>query len=118
MPQFSCEPGNVENSLNDNQPSSSSNDSTNPENGTNSKQCEEKLFQKNKMKTASLNRNNDPVYTATTTVVKAIMSLSQGVEKACATQYLTLVRNVGIQLRTLLSSVDTLASIFPPQAHK
>lgn len=69
-------------------------------------------------RTQALDRTNDAVYTATTNVVKAIMSLSQGVEKAAAIEYLDLVRNVGIELRALLSSVDTLASIFPPQAHK
>lgn len=69
-------------------------------------------------RTLALDRTNDAVYTATTNVVKAIMSLSQGVEKAAAIEYLDLVRNVGIELRALLSSVDTLASIFPPQAHK
>lgn len=69
-------------------------------------------------RTLALDRTNDAVYTATTNVVKAIMSLSQGVEKSAAIEYLDLVRNVGIELRALLSSVDTLASIFPPQAHK
>ena len=69
-------------------------------------------------KTLSLDRTNDAVYAATTNVVKAIMTLSQGVEKAIAGDYLDLVRNVGIELRTLLGSVDALSSIFPPQAHK
>lgn len=63
-------------------------------------------------------RTNDAVYAATTNVVKAIMTLSQGVDRAVAREYLDLVRNVGIELRTLLSSVDALASIFPAQAHK
>lgn len=66
----------------------------------------------------SLDRTNDNVYSATTKVVKAIMALSHGVEKAAAIEYLELVRHVGIELRTLLSSVDTLASIFPPHALK
>lgn len=69
-------------------------------------------------KTVSLDRTNDNVYSATTKVVKAIMALSHGVEKAAAIEYLDLVRHVGIELRTLLSSVDTLASIFPPHALK
>lgn len=66
----------------------------------------------------TLDRTNDNVYSATTKVVKAIMALSHGVEKAAAIEYLELVRHVGIELRTLLSSVDTLASIFPPHALK
>lgn len=69
-------------------------------------------------KTLSMDRTNDNVYSATTNVVKAVMLLSQGVERAAAVEYLDLVRYVGIELRTLLSSVDTLASIFPPQALK
>lgn len=63
-------------------------------------------------------RTNDAVYAATTNVVKAIMALSQGVERAVAREYLDLVRNVGIELRTLLSSVDALAAIFPATAIK
>lgn len=69
-------------------------------------------------KTISLDRTNDNVYVATTKVVKAIMSLSQGVEKAAAVEYLNLVRHVGVELRALLSSVDGLASIFPSHALK
>lgn len=75
-------------------------------------------MQKEVSKTLALDRTNDKVYASTTSVVKAIMALSQGVEKAVALEYLDLVRNVGIELRELLSSVDALASIFPPQAHK
>lgn len=69
-------------------------------------------------KTLALDRTNDAVYAATTNVVKAIMALSQGVEKAVASEYLELVRNVGIELRALLASVDALAAVFPAQAHK
>lgn len=66
----------------------------------------------------SMNRNNDVVYMATTNVVKAIMALSQGVEKADASQYLDLVKNVGFELRALLASVDQLSTTFTAQAHK
>lgn len=65
-----------------------------------------------------LDRKNDFVYSATTNVVKAIMALSQGVEKAVAQDYLDLVKNVGFELRALLASVDELSVIFPSQAHK
>ena len=78
----------------------------------------DRQLQKEATKTISLDRTNDNVYSATTKVVKAIMALSHGVEKAAAIEYLELVRHVGIELRTLLSSVDTLASIFPPHALK
>lgn len=68
--------------------------------------------------TKPLDRTNDFVYSATTNVVKAIMALSQGVERAVAQEYLDLVKNVGFELRALLASVDELSVIFPSQAHK
>ncbi|XP_067628477.1 focal adhesion kinase 1 isoform X2 [Eurosta solidaginis] len=69
-------------------------------------------------RTTTIDRSNDDVYIATTNVVKAIMTLSQDVEKSNANNYLYLVRNVGIELRTLLASVDRLAQVFPTQAHR
>lgn len=68
--------------------------------------------------TKPLDRTNDFVYSATTNVVKAIMALSQGVERAVAQEYLDLVKNVGFELRALLASVDELSALFPSQAHK
>lgn len=65
-----------------------------------------------------LDRSNDNVYACTTNVVKAIMALSQGVEKAKALEYLELVRNVGMELRNLLGSVDQISNCFPMQVHK
>lgn len=79
---------------------------------------QERQHLKDTIKKTSLDRRNDNVYSATTKVVKAIMTLSQGVEKATAVKYLDLVRHVGIELRSLLSSVDSLASIFPSHALK
>ncbi|XP_076629030.1 protein tyrosine kinase 2 Fak isoform X3 [Colletes latitarsis] len=68
--------------------------------------------------TADLDRTNDKVYDCTTSVVRAVMSLSQGVQQSKAEQYLELVRKVGIELRTLLSSVDALMDILPISAHR
>jgi hypothetical protein len=65
-----------------------------------------------------LDRSNDNVYACTTAVVKSIMALSQGVEKAKALEYLELVRNVGMELRNLLGSVDQISNCFPLQVHK
>ncbi|XP_039481222.1 focal adhesion kinase 1 isoform X1 [Drosophila santomea] len=65
-----------------------------------------------------LNRADDEVYCATTLVVKSIMALSQGVEKANTEGYLELVKNVGVKLRNLLTSVDKISVIFPAQALK
>uniref|UniRef100_A0A8D8BNL8 Focal adhesion kinase 1 n=2 Tax=Culex pipiens TaxID=7175 RepID=A0A8D8BNL8_CULPI len=69
-------------------------------------------------RTMPLDRTGDVVYSATTCVVKSIMALSQGVDKSQAAEYLDLVRNVGIELRTLLGAVDTISVSFPAQCHK
>ncbi|XP_040170873.1 uncharacterized protein LOC120904707 isoform X3 [Anopheles arabiensis] len=69
-------------------------------------------------KTMPLDRTNDMVYNATTRVVKSIMALSQGVDRAQAAEYLNLVRNVGFELRALLGAVDQLSANFPPQRYK
>lgn len=63
-------------------------------------------------------RKNDPVYLCTTNVVRAIMTLSSGVEKSQMDEYLELVKTVGLELRTLLGTVDLISSNFPPQTHK
>ncbi|XP_032686536.1 uncharacterized protein LOC116851338 isoform X3 [Odontomachus brunneus] len=68
--------------------------------------------------TADLDRTNDKVYDCTTSVVRAVMSLSQGVQQSKADQYLELVHRVGIELRALLSSVDVLVEILPISAHR
>ncbi|KAF5297586.1 hypothetical protein FQA39_LY12062 [Lamprigera yunnana] len=68
--------------------------------------------------TADLDRSNDKVYDCTTQVVKAVMTLSQGVQQSHADQYLVLVRNVGLELRNLLASVDTIMPMFPSTAHR
>jgi hypothetical protein len=44
--------------------------------------------------------------------------LFSGVQAGFASQYLELVRRVGVELRSLLSSVDTLVAVFPPNAHR
>lgn len=63
--------------------------------------------------TADLDRSNDRVYDSTTAVVKAIMELTQGVQKPGRVDYLDLVRNVGLELRGLLGSVDEVVEVFP-----
>ncbi|KAK9511292.1 hypothetical protein O3M35_005872 [Rhynocoris fuscipes] len=79
----------------------------------------EKVVRLKKMEptpTADLDRSNDRVYECTTSVVKAVMALSQGVQEAQTLMYLSLVRKVGIELRALLTSVDVLVGIFPQSA--
>ncbi|XP_076296807.1 protein tyrosine kinase 2 Fak isoform X3 [Lasioglossum baleicum] len=68
--------------------------------------------------TADLDRTNDKVYDCTTSVVRAVMSLSQGVQQSKAEQYLELVCKVGTELRALLSSVDALMNILPISTHR
>ncbi|XP_074102045.1 protein tyrosine kinase 2 Fak isoform X2 [Cotesia typhae] len=68
--------------------------------------------------TADLDRSNDKVYDCTTNVVRAVMSLSQGVQQSKVDQYLELVRRVGVELRALLSSVDALVDVLPATAHR
>jgi focal adhesion kinase 1 len=55
---------------------------------------------------------------AVTAVVKEVMRLSAGVEKAQSEEYLELVKTVGIELRNLLGVVDQISSQFPPQTLK
>ncbi|XP_076059773.1 protein tyrosine kinase 2 Fak isoform X9 [Oratosquilla oratoria] len=68
--------------------------------------------------TADLDRSNDPVYHKTTCVVRAVMTLSQGVQAGQSDLYLEHVRIVGLELRTLLSSVDLLMPQFPAESHR
>ncbi|GIY50701.1 focal adhesion kinase 1, partial [Caerostris extrusa] len=44
---------------------------------------------------------NDPIYECTTSVVRSVMQLLQGVQKGQHSDYLELVKNVGIELRNL-----------------
>lgn len=63
-----------------------------------------------------VSRANDEIYCATTAVVKSIMTLSKGVETSGMGGYLNLVKNVGVELRNLLKSVDNISLFFPAQA--
>lgn len=65
-----------------------------------------------------LERQNDPIYKSTTNVVRAIMTLSSGVEKSSMGEYLDLVKAVGLELRNLLGTVDQISSQFPSQTHR
>lgn len=66
--------------------------------------------------TADLDRQNDKTYECTTRVVKSIMELTQAVQNSGRVEYIDLVRNVGIELRALLGSVDNMVYIFPDSA--
>lgn len=68
--------------------------------------------------TARLDRTHDKVYDATTSVVRAVMLLSQGVQQAKSDNYVDLVKKVGLELRSLLASVDQLVPHFPTSTHR
>lgn len=93
-----------------------------PSSATNSlRRSHEKIVVVKKMEptpTADLDRKNDRVYECTKNVVRAVMALSQGVQEKETDMYLTLVKDVGLQLRSLLASVDSLVNIFPLSAFR
>ncbi|EFX88826.1 hypothetical protein DAPPUDRAFT_41466, partial [Daphnia pulex] len=68
--------------------------------------------------TARLDRTHDKVYDATTSVVRAVVLLSQGVQQAKIENYVDLVKKVGLELRTLLTSADHPVPHFPPSTHR
>lgn len=68
--------------------------------------------------TAKLDRTNDRVYDSTTAVVRAVMLLSQGVQQGKTDLYVDLVKKVGLELKTLLTSVDNLMPHFPVSTHR
>ncbi|XP_042209507.1 uncharacterized protein LOC121857491 isoform X2 [Homarus americanus] len=68
--------------------------------------------------TADLDRSNDKVYASTIHVVKAITALTQDVKEGQMQNYLDHVKKVGLELRDLLATVDTLVSTIPPVSHR
>ncbi len=65
-----------------------------------------------------MDRTNDGAYDSTTRVVRAVMSLSQSVQRRSAEDYLDAVRSVGVELRALLATVDALMPAFPSASHR
>jgi len=64
--------------------------------------------------TSEESRAGDAPYTATASVVCAVMELCQAVQNSCpAENYTQLVKKVGLQLRQLVMSVDTELAVFP-----
>ncbi|XP_054707626.1 focal adhesion kinase 1-like [Uloborus diversus] len=61
---------------------------------------------------------SDPIYECTTSVVRSVMQLLQGVQKGQHADYLELVKNVGIELRSLLAAVDHFVPQLPSWSHK
>lgn len=90
-------------------------------NGTNSSYLSSSISNSslnNPQPTANLDRTNDSVYRFTTNVVQAVRLLLQGVQAIKVDNYIELVKNVGIQLRGLLGSVDELIPSLPLWSHR
>ncbi|XP_033122911.1 focal adhesion kinase 1-like isoform X5 [Anneissia japonica] len=68
--------------------------------------------------TLDLDRTNDHVFENTTNVVKAVMDMANMVHCVKAEQYVDLVKDIGMSLKTLLASVDTVLVDLPEQAHR
>ncbi|XP_074643647.1 focal adhesion kinase 1-like [Tubulanus polymorphus] len=67
--------------------------------------------------TVELDRTDDKVYDSTTNVVRAVMDMLKQVQLARASEYVELVKRVGLELRGLLASVDVLMAELPPDSH-
>uniref|UniRef100_UPI00358E6B7E focal adhesion kinase 1-like isoform X2 n=1 Tax=Myxine glutinosa TaxID=7769 RepID=UPI00358E6B7E len=68
--------------------------------------------------TAELDRTNDHVYDNVTLLVKAVLEMSAKVQAAVPDQYVAMVKDVGLSLRTLLASVDETISSLPKTCHR
>ncbi|KAH9504131.1 putative serine/threonine protein phosphatase, partial [Bulinus truncatus] len=65
-----------------------------------------------------ISRVNDGVYDSTTSVVRAVMLMTKEAPQVDADGYLEMVKKVGSELRTLLSKVDEVMPVLPPESHK
>ncbi|XP_077283384.1 protein tyrosine kinase 2 Fak isoform X2 [Arctopsyche grandis] len=83
----------------------------------------------NTQNSASWERCEDPVYSATTEVVRSVLRLSSsasvsnssgsgGVTSSDAPALVDVVRDVGTRLRQLCATVDTLVDAYPPHARR
>ena len=64
-----------------------------------------------------LDRTDDQVYRTTTNVVRCVMAMSKEVTQNKSADYVELVKSVGVELRALLASVDSLIEKLPPDSH-
>ncbi|XP_035667042.1 focal adhesion kinase 1-like isoform X10 [Branchiostoma floridae] len=68
--------------------------------------------------TMDLDRTNDHVFDNTTGVVRAVMEMSNKLQYAKADQYVILVKEVGLALKSLLTSVDEVTARIPADLHR
>ncbi|XP_032875810.1 focal adhesion kinase 1 isoform X32 [Amblyraja radiata] len=68
--------------------------------------------------TANLDRSNDKVYENVTGLVKAVIEMSSKIQPAPPEEYIPMVKEVGLALRTLLATVDEIIPSFPASTHR
>ncbi|XP_078123261.1 protein tyrosine kinase 2aa isoform X1 [Sander vitreus] len=68
--------------------------------------------------TANLDRSNDKVYENVTGLVKAVIEMSNRIQPAAPEEYVPMVKEVGLALRTLLATVDETLPALPASAHR
>ncbi|XP_062386199.1 protein tyrosine kinase 2aa isoform X1 [Sardina pilchardus] len=68
--------------------------------------------------TANLDRSNDKVYENVTGLVKAVIEMSSKIQPAPPEEYVPMVKEVGLALRTLLATVDETIPILPSSTHR
>nr|XP_020453069.1 focal adhesion kinase 1-like isoform X3 [Monopterus albus] len=68
--------------------------------------------------TANLDRSNDKVYENVTGLVKAVIEMSNRIQPAVPEEYVPMVKEVGLALRTLLATVDETIPVLPASTHR
>ncbi|TRY66895.1 hypothetical protein DNTS_028506, partial [Danionella cerebrum] len=68
--------------------------------------------------TANLDRSNDKVYENVTGLVKAVIEMSSKIQPAPPEEYVPMVKDVGLALRTLLATVDETIPSLPAHTHR
>ncbi|KAM4539764.1 protein tyrosine kinase 2aa isoform 6-T6 [Odontesthes bonariensis] len=68
--------------------------------------------------TANLDRSNDKVYENVTGLVKAVIEMSNRIQPAAPDEYVPMVKEVGLALRTLLATVDETIPVLPASTHR
>ncbi|XP_061074983.1 focal adhesion kinase 1-like isoform X9 [Conger conger] len=68
--------------------------------------------------TANLDRSNDRVYENVTGLVKAVIEMSSRIQPAAPEEYVPMVKDVGLALRTLLATVDETIPTLPASSHR
>ncbi|XP_035887349.1 focal adhesion kinase 1 isoform X5 [Phyllostomus discolor] len=68
--------------------------------------------------TANLDRSNDRVYENVTGLVKAVIEMSSKIQPAPPEEYVPMVKDVGLALRTLLATVDETIPSLPASTHR